>query len=312
VANTLVFPQAPNQWGTHCTPPQESGNPACDGANGFSCYGDSVGDANAYCTEFNCLADSDCAGGYWCATVNAAPNITTNTPAFGKPAPRQVCLQRRYCDPCQLDHDCPPDLNGHPQYCTPDTQGNMYCAPHCMTTGNCNPDAKCVPHWSLCIGPSNTQACTRDEDCPPSAQNVAQHCDFAPAADGGTSTSGVCAPECESTANCPMTDQCVASHTNFCTPKAGVCKGDGSLCSPCRSDKDCMTGGYCLLAENSTERFCSVPCVGGNACPAPTGLPNLAVGCSGPPPTPVYPPAGQCVGEVMAGGTPFIGCWSSH
>jgi hypothetical protein len=312
VANTLVFPGGPKQWGTHCNPPQEGGNPACDSPNGFSCYGTSVGDANGFCTQFGCLADSDCAGGYWCATVNSAPNITTNTPAFGHPPPRQVCLPRRYCDPCQLDHDCPPTLDGQPQYCTPDSQGNLYCAPHCETNGNCHPDAKCAPHWKLCIGASNTQACARDEDCPPSAQDVAQHCDFTQTADGGVATSGVCAPECGSNADCDASTQCMNSHTNFCTPRAGVCKGDGSLCSPCRSDNDCKTGGLCLQAESSPELFCSVPCGAGPTCPSAMGEPGLAIGCTGAPTLPVEPPANQCIGEVMAGGTPFLGCWSVH
>ena len=38
----------------------------------------------------------------------------------------------------------------------------------------------------------------------------------------------------------------------------------------------------------------------------------LAVGCATSQPTDVYPPVGQCVGEVMAGGTGFFGCWSVH
>jgi hypothetical protein len=300
------------QWGTHCNPPQEGGNPACDSANGFSCYGTSVGDANGFCTQFGCLADSDCAGGYWCATVNSAPNITTNTPAFGKPAPRQVCLPRRYCDPCQLDHDCPPTLDGRTQYCTLDLQSKPYCSPRCETNGNCDADAKCAPRWTLCIGPANTQACTRDEDCPPSAQSYAQHCDFAAAGDGGLATSGVCAPECGSDADCTAGSQCMNSHTNFCQPRAGVCTGDGSLCSPCRSDADCMTGGFCLQATSSPEMFCSVPCGAGGSCPAAKGEPGLAVGCTTSQPTNVYPPVGQCIGEVMAGGTGFFGCWSVH
>jgi hypothetical protein len=188
----------------------------------------------------------------------------------------------------------------------------MFCTPHCETNGGCHADAKCAPQWKLCIGASNTLACAGDEDCPPSAQDVAQHCDFLPAGDGGLPTTGVCAPECGSNADCGASDQCMNSHTNFCLPRAGVCKGDGSLCSPCRSDNDCMTGGLCLQAESSPELFCSVPCRAGGSCPSATGEPGLVVGCTTTPTLPVEPPANQCIGEVMAGGTPFLGCWSVH
>jgi hypothetical protein len=73
-----------------------------------------------------------------------------------------------------------------------------------------------------------------------------------------------------------------------------------------------MTGGFCLQATSSTELYCSVPCGSSGTCPSATGEPGLAVGCATSQPTPVYPPVGQCVGQVMAGGTGFFGCWSVH
>jgi hypothetical protein len=327
--NTLTFPSQPmGQWGAPCTPPQESGNPACDGMDGFSCYGISPSDANAFCTQFGCLGDSDCTGGWWCATVNVGPNVTTSKATYGKP-PRQICLPRSYCAPCQLDHDCAPTPDGQPQYCIADSQGNGYCTSRCTATASCTADAACGPRWKLCLSsPPAGMPCTRDEDCPPSAQDYAQHCDFGPVqggVDAGLPLTGVCAPECGTDADCDASQgqRCLNSNTSFCSPRAGVCKGDGKLCSPCRSDADCMSGGFCVQAEYSTERFCTVAgkAAANNQCSCPagttTGIPGVTVGCSlpaqpGNPLPPTFPPPYQCVGLEMLGGAPILGCWSKH
>ncbi len=322
---TFAFTKADGQWGTPCMPPKEEGNPACDSADAFACYGISPTDANAFCTQLGCRADSDCQGGWWCATLNAAPNVTTAKASFGKP-PRPVCVPRSYCAPCQLDHDCPMGSDGRPQYCQADSQGNMYCTSRCSPSTGCAADAKCVPHFKLCLGGAGAtapQACTRDEDCPPSARSYAQHCDFSGGV--GPSAMGFCAPECGSNSDCDSGQQCQNSGSSYCTPRAGVCKGDGSLCSPCRSDADC-TNGDCVYAEYSTERFCSSTAKGvcpSNAppaagmCPAKTGAPQSGVGCvSAPAPgmalPPTSPPVNQCVGVVDLGGAGVLGCWSAH
>jgi hypothetical protein len=312
VGNTLVFPQGTAQWGTPCMPPKERGNPACDNADAFGCYGISPTDANAFCTQFDCLGDSDCAGGWWCETVNVSPNVTTTASSFGT-KPRQVCVPRWYCAPCQLDHDCSPLPDGRPQYCMNDSKGNMYCTPRCTATANCASDAKCAPHWNLCLGGTSPQPCTRDEDCPPSAQNVAQHCDLGPVTGGMLGMTGVCAPECGSDADCDTAkgQHCQTSNNSYCTPRAGVCKGDGSLCSPCRSDADC-THGYCVEAPYSGERFCSQMangmCPGAGACPTKTGVTGSSVACTTM--ASDFAPVNQCVGVVSLGGTDVPGCWT--
>jgi hypothetical protein len=327
VQNTLAFPSVPmGQWGWPCTPPKWLDNPACDLGNGFGCYGISPSDASAFCTQFFCVADSDCAGGWWCATVNVGPNVTTLNASYGK-APQKVCLPRTYCAPCQLDHDCAPTADGQPQYCIADSQGNGFCTSRCAATTGCATDAQCVARWKLCISSTaGGTSCTRDEDCPPSAQDVAQHCDFGvQAADAGLTPSGVCAPECGSDADCNAAQgqHCQNSNTAFCQPRAGLCKGDGKLCSPCRSDADCATGGFCVPADYSTERFCTTPGMpaANMMCSCPvhtTGSPLSSVGCTlpqppgNPPLPPTFPPPYQCVGLENLGGSPVLGCWSKH
>src|SRR5205085_1465683 len=112
----------------------------------------------------DCLGDSDCPSGWWCASVNQAPNVTTTNTSYGRP-PRPVCLPRWYCAPCQLDHDCSQTADGRDQYCMNDSQGNGYCTPRCATNGNCAGDASCVPHYNVCLGGTSgaQQACARDE-----------------------------------------------------------------------------------------------------------------------------------------------------
>lgn len=330
VPTSFPVPQRPSgQWGTTCVPSAgETNNPSCDAADMFWCYGTSPTDASAFCTVFGCTADTDCAGGFWCATVNLAPNIKTDTPSFGPT--RSVCLPRTYCSPCKLDHDCPAAADGTQQHCATDAQGNGYCTTQCSSNANCALDATCKNWQSLCT-PAQGASCQSDEDCPPLA-GVAQHCD-----------GGHCTPECGGDGDClasvlgsgsgSASTAPDASHgpasplangkcqwRGLCTPRAGVCVGNGGFCSPCRSDVDC-TNGYCIsAAPYSTERFCSakstrVPCDTMNAnpvgCPAyKTSDPWTANAC-------VTMPANQCEGFVVLGkasGQPqaLPGCWTAN
>jgi hypothetical protein len=325
-ANSYVVPQQPSgQWGASCMPMfGENNNPSCDAVDGFWCYGISPTDASSYCTVFGCMVDTDCAGGFWCAAVNIAPNIKTDTPSSGPT--RKVCLKRAYCSPCKLDHDCPAAPDGTLQHCAMDTQGHGYCTSQCAADTNCNPDATCKNWQSLCT-PAQGASCQSDDDCPPLA-GVFQHCD-----------GGRCTPECGGDGDClasvlagpkeaadasrgattPAVDgKC--QWRGVCNPRAGVCVGDGGFCSPCRSDVDC-TNGYCIAgAPYSTEHFCSVkstriPCdtmhENPPGCPAhqPTD-PWTASAC-------VLTPANQCEGFIILGtasGQPqaLPGCWTAN
>jgi len=337
-ANTVVVtPQGSGQWGAVCVPTGGiANNPDCDVTNGFACYGTSPTDANSFCTLYGCTVDTDCAGGWWCATVNDAPNLETDKPSYG--ATRPVCLPRAYCAPCKLDHDCPAAADGTQQHCGADSQGNGYCTSQCATDANCPLDATCQNWQSLCT-PAQGASCLSDDDCP-AAAGVVQHCDGAH-----------CTPECGGDSDCigvatsspsdagdaqASTDsasdagdaQASASPAGsakcqwrgLCTPRAGVCVGSGGFCSPCRSDADC-TDGYCISgAPYSTERFCStkstrIPC--DTTDPNPAGCPAhkttdhwVANGC-------VTTPANQCEGFVVLGSSTgsaeeLPGCWTAN
>jgi hypothetical protein len=305
VETTIPVPQVDGgEWGASCPP-------ACDTLDTFDCYGTSPADAKAFCTLFDCAKDSDCEGGWWCATVEAVPNLSTPNRSFGQP-PRTVCLPRVYCASCQMDHDCPPAAGGTPQHCVPDSLGNGFCSPQCGADTNCPIDATCQVPWGVCaqttcvtdddcqgyapaekcIGAACKVACKRDADCPKS-NGATQHCDAAGGCTPQVCTiddecpptggvfqhcnAGACTPECSVDTDCNVAvgDQtCIPPPFKVCSPRAGVCRGDGSFCSPCRTDSDC-TNGYCLATPYSTERFCSQAMTSGMTCsstaPPPPG-----------------------------------------
>jgi hypothetical protein len=173
---TLTIAPKPGQWGTSCLP---SGgfdqNPACDSADGFACYGTGKSDANAYCTLYSCATDADCAGGYWCATIDERPNVVSEKRSFGKTL--TVCLKHSYCSPCTSDIDCPV-IDGKPSRCLGDTNGGTYCATVCTDRSNCPLDALCAavpddankyctPRAGACVGDGSLCApCRSDADCP--------------------------------------------------------------------------------------------------------------------------------------------------
>lgn len=255
VQSTTALTPTTGQWGTPCPPTGgETGNSACDTADSFACYGQSPTDANAFCTIFGCQQDSDCPGGWWCETVDKQPSVKSATRSFGPV--RTVCTPRQYCSTCQMDHDCPAAADGTQQHCVQDTQGNGFCTPQCGSAANCALDAKCVTQWSVCT-PAQGATCQSDDDCPP-ADGTFQHCD-----------AGACTPECASSSDCTGNGQKCATLAT-CQPRAGVCVGTGDFCSPCHADSDCTPGGgYCVYADYSTERYCSVPMSSGT-CPKST------------------------------------------
>jgi hypothetical protein len=272
VANTYTPPQeTTGLWGTACVPTDgEGNNKACDTQDGFACFGVSPTDANAFCTQFNCSADSDCPGGWWCETVDVKPNVLTASRSFGKT--RTVCRPRQYCAPCQEDHDCPAATDGTAQRCVPDGggSGGMLCSPVCSSDANCPLDAACQTAYPVCT-PAQGTACTNDDECPP-ANGTFQHC-----------LSGACTPECGGPSDCASGQQCGA--ISACIPRAHTCLGDGTFCSPCRSDADCQAGnGTCVYAAYSTERYCSLPMKSGT-CPPDTSGQGATIN---------LPPTGSC------------------
>jgi hypothetical protein len=314
VQSTLQLVRGEGQWGTPCSAAAGfDGNPACDTNDNFLCYGVAPTDATTFCTYYDCLYDSDCPGGWWCATIDDAPNVATASRTFG--ATRPVCLPRQYCAPCKMDHDCSPAEDGSQEHCVGATDATgatgAFCAPQCATSDDCPLDATCVIQWGVCAdrrcasdGDCQTSGtaetcvagvcavtCATDADCPPS-NGLPQRCAAGPAG-------GSCAPQsCLSDDDCPPTlDTFQHCNAGACTPE---CASDAD-CNPGVSDQTCVplsvcapragtcagdghfcspcrsdldcTEGYCLVSAYSKERFCSQTMPAGTACSATTGAP---------------------------------------
>ena len=170
------------QWGFACDPTKGlDNNPACDTAQNFWCYASSPTDGAAFCTQYQCKDDGDCRGGYYCATVNVAPNAVTAARTFGETT--TVCLPRTwtgspnsFCAPCKSDVDCPKN-QGIAQHCVGLGDGTeTVCATECTNNANCNRDAQCVDAGlgvNICAPRANTckgagtycQPCHSDKDC---------------------------------------------------------------------------------------------------------------------------------------------------
>jgi len=177
VKQTTPIEQKPTgQWGYPCLPSGgRDNNPACSAETRFACYAAGTTDALAYCTQYDCTADLDCAGGFYCATVNTAPNAKTDKRTFG--TTRSVCLKHSYCSPCAGDIDCPV-VDGRQMRCATDTAGGRYCSNPCASTTNCRLDAACNgaaddgskvcrPRAGACKGDGTICApCSSDADCP--------------------------------------------------------------------------------------------------------------------------------------------------
>ena len=171
---TREYTAGPKQWGTPCNATLGlANNPECDIAQGFACYGQAPADGSSYCTRYDCHADSECAAGFYCGTINVAPNVTTAKATQHETT--NVCLRRDYCAPCVADFDCP-SVNGSPQHCVSDQKGAGICAVECKTNSNCAFEARCIdagvgalvcyPRAGVCVGDQSLcSPCRNDADC---------------------------------------------------------------------------------------------------------------------------------------------------
>ncbi|WP_146649031.1 hypothetical protein [Labilithrix luteola] len=158
------------QWGASCLPMGGlAENPACDSAQGFQCYGVATTDADAYCTKYDCAQDSDCGAGFYCAAINASPNVESDERVVGETV--RACLRRDYCAPCTADFDC-----GQGQHCVGDADGAGFCTNECSQGKNCPSDAVCAdigigpkvcfPRAQRCVGDGSLcSPCRSDADC---------------------------------------------------------------------------------------------------------------------------------------------------
>ncbi len=183
LTGTTIKKKDKGQWGAHCAAildakkqPTAAGldaNPDCDTEQNFWCYAQNPTDGEAFCTQYQCGSDSDCKGGYWCATINVGPDIRTVRRTVKSTT--TVCLPRQYCATCTSDVDCPAQ-NGVTQHCVAGKDDKKFCAPECQNNGNCQKDAQCVavddhnvcyPRAGVCKGDGQLCApCYSDDDCP--------------------------------------------------------------------------------------------------------------------------------------------------
>jgi hypothetical protein len=158
----------------------------------LTCLTAGEGDAEAYCTQHGCQADTDCPAGYYCGVTRDPREICgtnkgnsnfcgTTLSACVDPAQlaeqglfegslcalRNTCLKRAQCAPCATDLDC---SYGQGQRCVPLGGGNI-CARACETDGDCDPDhacnsGACIPRFQACTGQGNfCEPCLSDADC---------------------------------------------------------------------------------------------------------------------------------------------------
>jgi hypothetical protein len=271
---------APGIWGAPCLPAGGiTSNPACDSSQGFLCNATSPTDAQAYCTIL-CSSDSDCRGGWWCATQNLEPNASSNGRlTSGKTV--QVCQPRNYCASCTSDVDCD-STTGVPEHCILDREGTSYCAPECTKDGNCNTEAQCITldQSALCKSGAGTCICAaRAREC--------------------TGDGKLCAP-------CLSDDDCKqGGPTSTRQPTDGLCLA-----------AEYSTEHFCGVPSGSKAPTCSVSGTMLVAdCPTKDEAPNKQISClTGPY---LYDPANQCVGLVTFGSTSsgpqyIVGCWTPN
>ncbi len=158
---------AKGEFGTPCnaTLKRISDHPDC--AADFRCFGRSPTDADAYCSRYGCGVDADCPGGFYCASVNAAPNVETTMRSWrGKTegAVTTVCKKRStFCSPCSSDVDCAArDYAGPALHCVADAGGKKYCTSECTNDASCPRDAACKSVDGLQVCQPNAGSCTGD------------------------------------------------------------------------------------------------------------------------------------------------------
>src|SRR5262249_17535697 len=141
--------------------------PGCtmDQCKPLVCVSAGQADADAYCTLNDCMADADCTGGYYCATVHDPHAICGSNPMkgnnnfCGKPTEKrnapataggtysegqycllhQQCRAARECSPCSDDLDCSLIPGAH---CT--TVGTAkVCTKDCAVDTDCDHSMEC-------------------------------------------------------------------------------------------------------------------------------------------------------------------------
>lgn len=268
--DTNVYKQAKGIWGDPCSPTKGfDTNPDCDSSQNFYCYGVLPTDGNAFCTQYDCTQDSDCRAGWWCASINSTPNVTTSKRTFGPDQVRSVCLPRTwnlkpgtYCAPCKTDLDCPLNEN-LPQHCLDPGDGNKVCSTECTTDKNCTLDAACKPNDDLGVSTCMPRAST----CGP----------FVPKGDAP-----FCSP-CHSDKDCGNEGYCVSadnSTEHFCTQKSKItCTQNGRDCPAGGPTGTALLGVGCTYSALTNDFAPKDQCYGVVQYGTNSGQPSPAFGC---------------------------------
>jgi hypothetical protein len=268
------------QWGAPCVATGGiDTNPACDTDQNFACYAQTPSDGAAFCTQYNCGSDADCKGGWYCGTINTAPNAVQADRVVG--ATVTLCLPRTYCAPCKSDIDCVPS-GGAREHCVSDNGGSKYCAPECNGDSQCNQEASCADNSE-----ANTKVCT------PNAGLCVGDGTF-------------CSP-CRSDADCTGGGACVTSSystEHFCaTPNGGSCPlvdgpaGSNSCKLSANCPKNAISGGKTSCSFKGKENVCNaVDSQGNSVAGTPNSWPNI--------------PNNFCFGEVKLDTAYVPGCWT--
>lgn len=232
-----IEPKETGQWGYHCAAQKGWESEDCDLDQEFRCYGESPADATSYCTRFDCQSDDDCAAGFWCATVNAAPNVQVPPTKRTWGTTSKVCLRRTYCSPCNSDIDCE-SVGGRPQYCVDDKAGGKFCATSCQRPENCEKLKNC------------NNGCNKDAECVDHEASGGQVCK--PRAGVCKGDGKLCSP-CRSDADC-VNGYCIVgseySKEKFCIEKSSTpCTDQGNGCT-----KPSMAEVGCFRSDSADSR----------------------------------------------------------
>jgi hypothetical protein len=182
--------------------------PACDDAacKPLECVTSGEGDANAYCTRFDCDDDADCPGGYRCGLRRDPHAVCGSSPQKGDNA---------FCG--LTDEDCIDPA-------APPAGGLYVEGPDCLLRRACLIRTEC-------------SSCETDLDCSRSEGLVCALQD-----DG---TRG-CGKRCEEDADCENGDYRCDTQQKACVHRFGACKGSGAFCEPCVDDVDCGPDASCV------------------------------------------------------------------
>lgn len=207
--------------GSDCGPDVTS--PKCDASQcrPLDCIGGGVGDADAYCANLDCTADTDCAPGYSCSVIRLTNKICgtqkgttdpcidpadfTKDGATYSEGPisllRHACRKRTACTPCNTDDDC----SLYPDQKCVQLGDQTVCAVGCNTSKDCEDDHTCVGNFCIpkigsCKGTGQfCEPCVTDLDCAAGGPTVA--------CVGATGNQRACfdttAKTCTSDADCP-------------------------------------------------------------------------------------------------------------